>query len=151
MLGTLLTTKLATALAAGAVGLGGAAAAAYTGSLPTTLQNAAHDTIGAPKAHHNGSATPVGPDATGHAAYGLCTAFDKVKVHGKAKEKSVAYRNLVTAAGGADKVAAYCASVPKPGETPSTAPSQHPTGKPSSLPTHPTGKPATNPGASHRP
>ena len=55
----------------------------------------------------------------------------------------MAYRNLVRAAGGEDKVEAYCASVPRPSgapdasdkpDTPRATPSKpaHPTGKPSS-------------------
>jgi len=176
VLSTLLTTKLAAAVAVGAVGLGGAATVAYTGSLPDTLQNAAHDTIGAPAAHPASpsakpratpTATPVGPDATGSAAYGLCTAFDKVRTHGKADEKSIAYRNLATAAGAtatddaattAVKVTAYCATVAKPGSTPSPTessspghgkPSSHPTGKPATLPTHHDN--TSNPSSTHRP
>ena len=156
VLSTLLASKLTTALAAGAVGLSGAAAAAYTGSLPDTAQDVAHNTIHAPAAKHHAkpstapSATPVGPDATGPAAYGLCTAFDKERTHGKAAEKSIAYRNLATAAGGADKIAAYCATVPKPSDSPAAGsgkPSTHPTGKPASVPAHATGKPATVPPA----
>jgi hypothetical protein len=108
---------IATALAVGAVGLSGAGvAAAYTGSLPDPLQDVAHRTIRAPAVHH---AKAVGPDPTGQAAYALCTAFDKANAHGKAKQKSVAFGNLATAAGGAEKVAAYCATVARPGSTPS--------------------------------
>jgi hypothetical protein len=151
---TVFATKLSAALAAGTVGLSGAAAAAYTGNLPDTLQDVAHDTIQAPAAHPNpkASGTPVGPDATGPAAYGLCQAFDKDKEHGKAKEKSIAFRNLAEAAGGADKVEAYCATVPKPSDSPSakttgkpTSTPAHPTGKPTSVPAHPTGKPTAAP------
>lgn len=139
-----LTGKLATVLAVGALGLSGAgvATAAYTGSLPDTLQDVAHKTIKAPAAHH---AKAVGPDPTGEAAYGLCNAFDKVKEHGKAKQQSVAFENLATAAGGAGKVAAYCATITKPNESPE--PRTHSTGKPS----HPTGKPSAKPGLTHRP
>jgi hypothetical protein len=155
LLSSLVGTKLLTAFAAGAVGLSGAAVAAYSGVLPDTLQDTAHHTIGAPAAHPSHtpgatpSATPVGPDATGSAAYGLCTAFDRDRAHGKVDEKSVAFRNLATAAGGADKIAAYCATVVKPGSTPSPKASTHPTGKPSSHPTskptsHPTGKPTSH-------
>jgi hypothetical protein len=111
---------VATALAVGLVGMSGAGvAAAYTGSLPDTLQDVAHRTIRAPAVHH---AKAVGPDPTGKAAYGLCTAFDKANAHGKAKQKSVAFGNLASAAGGAEKVAAYCATIPQPGATASPHP-----------------------------
>jgi hypothetical protein len=94
--------------------------------------------------------TAVGPDASGTAAFGLCTAWGHVQTQGHAADKSVAFRNLATAAGGADKITAYCATVLHPGSSltgkPATHPSDksatHPTGKPSS---HPTGKPATHP------
>ena len=190
----ILATKLGVATVAGVFGLSGVATAAYTGSLPDTLQDIAHKTIKAPKAHPPAQA--VGPDATGEAAYGLCQAFAKDKApksnepkekepkatpthepqgqgkgkglakqkdddkgRGQAKEKSVAYRNLVRAAGGEDKVEAYCAAIPKPsGEPessdtpqqskPTTAPS-HPTGKPSSAPARATGEPSATPAESH--
>ncbi len=157
---------LLAAATAGALGLSGVAAAAYSGALPDTLQDAAHHTIGAPAAHPHAkpSGTPVGPDATGPAAHGLCTAFDKERTHGKVAERSTAYRNLVTAAGGADKIAAYCATVPTPGPSvaPSATPTPRPHGKPTSLPNgkvpgagkptaHPSGAPTPNPGTSHRP
>lgn len=115
VLSSLLASKLATALAVGAVGLSGTATAAYTGNLPDTLQDVAHDTIKAPAAHHEKA---VGPDAEGEAAYGLCTAFTKEREHGKAAEKSVAFRNVAAAAGGADKIETYCATVPKPSGSP---------------------------------
>jgi hypothetical protein len=188
----ILATKLGLATAAGVIGLSGVATAAYTGSLPDTLQDVAHKTIKAPKAHP--PARAVGPDATGPAAYGLCQAFvndkgqeDKDKDdkepkatathepqgHGKglekkkdnpgkghadaagedrgqAKQKSVAYRNLVRAAGGEDKLEAYCASVPKPSGEPESGddkgkPTSHPTGKPEGAGEHPTGKPTDLP------
>ena len=62
--------------------------------------------------------TPVGPDASGPAAFGLCNAWTHHQ--GKDKEKpgnSVAFRNLATAAGGEAKIAAYCATVPHPGSS----------------------------------
>jgi hypothetical protein len=53
--------------------------------------------------------TPVGPDATGPAAYGLCTAY----THGGVKAGSIAYTALVTAAQakGAADIPAYCTGV----------------------------------------
>ena len=168
MISTLLGAKLGAALAAGAVSFGAVGAAAYTGVLPAGLQDLAHTTIGAPAADQSKTAdstkkTAVGPDATGHAAFGLCTAWTHVQANGRAADKSVAFRNLATAAGGATKIAAYCAKVPHPGATAPGKPSAHPTGKPTTHPTgkpssHPTGKPSPLPshapsssGASHRP
>jgi hypothetical protein len=208
MLTTLLSAKLAAALAAGAIGLGGAATAAYAGALPAPVQNFAHHTIGAPAPHPGtppnptvsasqdtsasqhtsaspadsssavgspsplGSTTPVasprggGPNPAGAAAYGLCTSYSHAQAHGSAADKSVAFGNLITAAGGADKVAAYCATVTHPGATPSGQPSttpnnqastspdaassDHPSGEPTAPPTHPatnhpTGKPTDKP------
>ena len=57
MISTLLTGKIAAALACAAVGITGAAGAAFAGVLPTHIQNAAHDTIGAPRAHHDAATT----------------------------------------------------------------------------------------------
>jgi hypothetical protein len=177
-----LATKLGVATAVGVLGLSGVATAAYTGSLPDTLQDVAHKTIKAPAAHPPAQA--VGPDASGSAAYGLCQAFAKDKEHpqpqatathepqgpdkahgkgkglekahgkgvgqaedrGQSKQRSVAYRNLVRAAGGEDKVAAYCAAVPKPSDEPDASEAPEDGGKPTSLPAHPTGKPTAAPG-----
>ena len=161
--------KIAAALATGVLGLGGLGTAAYAGALPDAAQDIAHHVIGAPGAHPDKggshapagapSSTPAGPDATGPAAFGLCTAYQ----HSQAGDRSVAFGNLTAAAGGADKIDAYCATIAHPGSaaassapgTPSATPSHavgapstvpaHPTGKPSSLPAHPTGKPSALP------
>jgi hypothetical protein len=167
LLTSLLSGRAAAVVAIAAFGIGGVATAAYAGKLPSSAQHFAHDTIGAPAAHrshHNGSdagrpGTPVGPNAAGHAAYGLCTAYAHASEHRKAARKSVAFRNLVKAAGGAGEVAAYCAAVPHPGasQSPSsdragkpTSHRNHPPGKPSSLPNHPTGKPSSLPSHDHQ-
>jgi hypothetical protein len=169
---TLLTAKAAAAAAVAATALGGVAAAAYTGTLPAPAQQFAHSVIGAPSpqsSHRPGTPQPshrpgtprvtpartdaVGPDATGPAASGLCTAYAHAKAHGNASQKAVAFRNLAAAAGGAAKIAAYCAAVSHPGSSqpsqsasapthPAGHPASHPTGKPSSHPTpHATGQP----------
>ena len=167
MLTLLLTAKAAAAAAAAAVALGGVAAAAYTSTLPAPAQQFAHSVIGAPSpqpSHRPGTpqATPartdaVGPDATGPAGFGLCTAYAHAKAHGTASQKAVAFRNLAAAAGGAAKIAAYCAAVPHPGSSqpsqpasapahPAGRPAPHPTGKPSSHPApHPAGRPSSAP------
>jgi hypothetical protein len=169
-------------------------AAAYTGSLPGPLQDAAHSVVSGPGDDQGSteagddptdqpsdeatdeptgqptddptgeptgtptdspseappgsptSAQGVGPDATGPAAFGLCNAFTK----GGLSTTSVAYRNLATASGGADGIAAYCATIVKPGNggTHSVgSPSSHAHGSPTS---HPHGSPSSQPGkASH--
>ena len=172
-----------------ALALGGTAAAAYNGALPAPAQNFAHTVIGAPAATatqlrtntgtHAGdpssAGTPVGPDASGSAAFGLCTAWTQHQTNGASTngnaDDAVAFKNLAAAAGGADKVAAYCATIlkspsptnpgaptteraqtstGKPDSMPTQASTNHTTGKPDSMPTqastnHPTGKPTTLP------
>ena len=167
LLTSLLTLKAAAAAAVAAAALGGTATAAYTGTLPAPAQQLAHNTIGAPSprpSHTPGTpqATPtrpdaVGPNATGPGTFGLCTAYAHAKAHGRAPHKAVAFRSLAAAAGGAAKIAAYCAAVPHPGSSqsshaasapthPAGRPTSLPTGKPSPLPTtHPTGRPSSAP------
>ena len=65
----------------------------------------------APTAVQTATTKPVGPDATGPAADGLCTAF----THGGLKAFSTAYASLASAAKGASNTATYCARIPKPG------------------------------------
>ena len=59
--------------------------------------------------------TAVGPDATGPAAYGLCTAWTHHQANGANPSGSVAFTNLAIAAGGVDKIKDYCATVAHPG------------------------------------
>ncbi|KQX62098.1 hypothetical protein [Angustibacter sp. Root456] len=104
------------------------------------------------------SATPVGPDATGPAAFGLCTAYTAQVRAGHTPDASApAWRNLAQAAGGAANIATYCGTVALPGRS-----ADHPTGSPTSNPgsthrptkapaTHPTGSPTTHPGANDGP
>jgi hypothetical protein len=126
---TLAASKIAAgALAAGTLAVGGTAAAAYTGSLPEPLQQGAHSAIGAPApsasshaaspspaptAKPSETAAPVGPDATGPEAFGLCTAYS----HGGLHSSSTAYASLEAAAKGAANIAAYCAKIPAPGQS----------------------------------
>jgi hypothetical protein len=153
---SLLSARAAAAAAVAALSLGGFATAAFAGALPAPAQQFAHHTFGAPAArggqptstHPGPATTPVGPDATGPAASGLCTAWAHAKAHGTPSQQAVAFRNLKAAAGGASNVAAYCAAVTHPGPSPS--PTSHPTGPPATHPTgppatHPTGPPATHP------
>lgn len=140
----------------------------HAGGLPcshrySAPRQLAHDTIGAPSPHasaHAGnkpdarhSGTPVGPNASGPAAFGLCTAYTHAKHHGTAAQKATAFRNLEKAAGGAANVVSFCAAIAHPGHsaTPQTgAPTAHPSGPPTPHPTgkpspHPTGKPSSHP------
>jgi hypothetical protein len=157
VLTSLLSAKIAATAAAAAITLGGAAAAAYTGTLPAPVQKLAHDTIGVPKTpgtQPTHSSTPQPTAIPGHAAYGLCTAYARLKAHGSAAQKATAFRDLAAAAGGATNVTTYCAAVPHPGNPSPGKPATHPAGKPSTLPsqaqrTHPAGKPTTPP--SHAP
>jgi hypothetical protein len=165
LLTSLLTAKAAAAAAvAAAAALGGVAAAAYTSTLPAPAQQFAHRVIGAPPpqpshrpgtpqpSHRPGTpqATPArtdaaGPDPTGPAGFGLCTAYAHAKAHGTASQKAMAFRNLAAAAGGPAKIAAYCAAVPHPGSSQSSQPTPaptHPVGRPAS---HPTGKRSSHP------
>jgi hypothetical protein len=165
LLTSLLNVRGAAAAAAAAVTIGGLATAAFANALPAPAQKLAHAALGAPAPHagHGPSATPAGPDPTGPAAFGLCTAYQHAQAHGTAAQRAVAFRKLAAAAGGQAKVAAYCATVPRPGRTsrgqavtpspahgkpsakpghPSAAPTPHPAGPPS---THPGGKPASQP------
>jgi hypothetical protein len=141
-----LSARAAAAMTVAVLGFGGLATAAFAGALPSPMQSFAHTTFGAPDAaaRTDGSPSPSGPDPTGHAAYGLCTAWAHARAHGTAEQKAVALRNLAAAAGGAGRVAAYCATVPHPGRSASSQP--HATGKPASHPTpHGSGKPASHP------
>jgi hypothetical protein len=125
LIGSPLSARVAAVAGAAAVAvLGGGVAAAYTGSLPGALQKIAHEAIAAPAGHESpatptpeGTARPAGPSANDSAAYGLCNAYQHAEERGSASQRAVAFRNLVNAAGGADRVAAYCASVPHPGAT----------------------------------
>jgi len=147
MLSSLTRAKLAAPIAAAVVGVGGVAAVAVSASHQPSASPNAHATVaatptapatpaeashaGAKDAAHTG--TPVGPDATGSAAHGLCTAWAAHEGAGKRMD-AVAFKSLATAAGGTDKVAAYCETVTAPGQS-----GDHPNGQPTDLPT---GKPA---------
>ena len=161
MIATLAGAKLGATIAGIAVGLGGAATVAYVSAntpatpdtrvtAPATPSQASAAGGGSEPA--SGHATKdeqekgaaVGPDASGPAAYGLCTAWESVAGNGKAMD-AVAFQNLVEAAGGEDKVDAFCAEVDAPGKSGDRAtgkPAVAPTGKPAAVPT---GKPSDLP------
>lgn len=131
----LLRAKVAAAVIVALLSLGGVAAAATgllpaTTGLPAAVQRNAGD---APADPGGGSATgndrsasrpaatvttagkdhaATGPDASGAARKGLCQAWQSGQggEHGK-REDSTAFTALAEAAGGTDKIAAYCQDV----------------------------------------
>jgi hypothetical protein len=131
----LLRAKVAAAVIVALLSLGGVAAAATgllpaTTGLPAAVQRKAGD---APADPGGGSATgndrsasrpaatvttagkdhaATGPDASGAARKGLCQAWQSGQggEHGK-REDSTAFKALAEAAGGTDKIAAYCQDV----------------------------------------
>jgi hypothetical protein len=126
----LLTVKAAAAVLAAVLSIGGVAAAA--GVFPAPARPAADHGRGS---SGSGTATPgrsdatttsatgergngTGPDATGPAKDGLCRAWASGQggEHGK-REDSTAFRALAAAAGGADKIAAYCQATTSGGST----------------------------------
>ena len=69
-------------------------------------------TTGGSGASGRGRASAVGPDATASARVGLCRAWQAGKGADQGQRaNSVAFQALAAAAGGADKVAGYCADV----------------------------------------
>lgn len=130
-----------TALSLSVVSLGGLGVAASAGVLPTPIQQALHDAVGAPAPGAAGTSSgrqPVAPPTAGTArptsrvlhptaasaaAAGLCRAWSTDQAKGTARERSVAYQKLTTAAGGHTKVQAYCATAlaPKPSRGAPTA------------------------------
>jgi hypothetical protein len=129
----LLTAKVA-ATALGVLMTGGVAAAA-TGNLPAPAQQAAHALLGGAGVPAPAEATattrahPVGPDAAGPAAQGLCRAWSAGQggQHGS-KLDAPAFAALTKAAGSSDQIAAYCARVTasRPGGAAQGAPSSLP-------------------------
>jgi hypothetical protein len=159
--GRLRSAKSAAAVMGAALfGFGGLAAAAYAGTLPAPLQRLAHDIIAAPAPHPRPVTRPSAarPAVTGHSAYGLCIALARVEANGTAAQRAEAVTKLATAAGGADHVSAYCATVTHPARHVSTRPHQGPFGKSTMVPVpHGSGQPsgpptshgAGKPGESH--
>lgn len=140
LLTPVLGARAAMAAMAAVVGFGGiAAAAAYTGRLPGPIQRFAHSTIGAPAGPSGQAVGPAPAGSPGHGGRrrstgwqagqsrnGLCTAYEKAATDA---QRSAAFRALVQAAGGAGRVAAYCAAVPGPRPTPSHRSPSHGKGR----------------------
>jgi hypothetical protein len=167
----ILTVKAGVALAT-VTAAGGVALAASTGNLPTALTGAGHAGVSASASASPGAGNPsVDPSASNgkdkgespgaHGSpspslVGLChavSAGNKTE-QGKALE-SPAFTALITAAGGKDKVAAFCTAVlasasaepkashPADGTKPSERPAERPSGTPGATDNH--GKPSTTP------
>jgi hypothetical protein len=132
----LLTVKAAAAVLAAALSIGGVAAATGVfpgpaqppagrgpdspgGDVATPGRSDAATTITAAAGEagnrERAGDTATGPDASGPAKDGLCQAWlaGQGTDHGK-REDSPAFRALAAAAGGADKIAAYCQATTPP-------------------------------------
>jgi len=154
-LAKLLTVKAAALLTVTAAG--GMALAATTGALPNPLTDTPAATPSAAHATGRPTATPSHPDRRPTAMpsaslLGLCHAYTAGAGadHGKALSDP-AFTDLITAAGGTDKVTAFCASIlasaaanaaSHPAAPADTA---HPTGTHGPGDTHPTGEPTSHP------
>lgn len=162
-LAKLVTVKIA-GIAATAVAAGGIAVAAATGHLPaqkgdtptvppitshapgkpSTASTASTETSDAAEPKTSDSATPS------PSLEGLCHAYTAGAGadHGKALDNP-AFTFLITTAGGADKVPAYCAELlgDQPGKSTVTPPKgepTHPDGRPTDVP-NPSGPPSAHP------
>ncbi len=115
-----LSAKIAAATAVIAVALGGVAAAAVVGVLPAPFQRLAHDasSVFRPAGGHRSkhkirmtSGSARGP----HEAAAQCAAYARAQAGGSASRRARIRRELAIAAGGADRIDAYCA---RPGRHP---------------------------------
>jgi hypothetical protein len=107
--------RVAIALSCAAVALVGVGAAAYTGALNEGIRAAQAHADQAHAGRPIAAAPPttaVAPEVQAPAAYGLCTAFDRSVQRGDDMAAAEAFRHLARAAGGAGRVAAYCATLP---------------------------------------
>jgi len=162
-----LAVKAITVLAL--LSLGGVAVAAGTGTLPAGVQHGAHDLLtpfgvpvpdassahGTPTRpatpHRSASPAPApgSPAASADpAVHGLCEAWQAGQTNGQGKKVDAAVlTRLSAAAGGTEKIPAFCAAVLAPPPSPTTGPPAAPGGPPPSHPgpdkTH--GKPSRIP------
>ncbi|WP_404386480.1 hypothetical protein LL946_07880 [Knoellia locipacati] len=114
---SMLRARFGAALAGVAIALAAATVVAHSATRAT--ERAPSSSAPADVPSPTASRSPVGPDATGPAAFGLCRAWANHAKHDDGKERaagSVAMRNLAEAAGGESKVEAYCATVPHPSQ-----------------------------------
>lgn len=117
---TLVSARAGAAVAGIVIGLGATSVAAYSATrAPSAPVSSAAAATATPKPGPEASDRPVGPDAKGPAAFGLCTAWSNHQKHADGVDRaqdSVAMRNLAQAAGGEDRIGAYCATVAHPGK-----------------------------------
>jgi hypothetical protein len=137
----LLRVKAATAIVAAALSIGGVAAAATTGLLgkparPVAPQAPSSSGVG-PAGHVPGGAAGTGLDRARRR--GLCRAWQADQGNRAGlREDSAAFRALAAAAGGADKVPAYCKATKASG---SAGKGRQQSAPPTSSPAPPTGPP----------
>lgn len=171
-LAKLLTLKVAVAAGVAVATTGGVALAASTGTLPLPAGLGGHTAKATPTPHATAepseAADAKGKGSPSPSLIGLCHAYTAGVGNnpGKALENP-AFTVLITAAGGKDKVAAYCEttlaaakkgesspSADRPTSRPDGASSAHPTAKPDKAPTakpsdapnsHPTEAPTAHP------
>jgi hypothetical protein len=130
MINTLLSSKIAGAIACAAIGVTGAAGAAYANVLPRPIQAIAHNTIGAPPTHgdlgrhgvpHNDDGVVVAspsvsatasPSASASAvAARLCDEWSDA-AEGKVDDDAAnVHTQLAALAGGDANIAAFCTTV----------------------------------------
>jgi hypothetical protein len=163
MLGRFVTLR-ALPIAIPAMALTATAAAAATGSLPGPAQSAVHGAlahvgVSVPSGNDSSNGKAKGPDATGPAKFGLCTAFKAHEANGvHPSSHAVAFANLQSAATAAGKsVDAYCAGVTpgngspddnSTGSSSSTAPEGQ-GGNGNGHHSTPAGPPTSTPGSHH--
>ena len=130
MINTLLSSKIAGAIACAAIGVTGAAGAAYANVLPRPIQDIAHNTIGAPPNHgdagrdgvpHNDDGAAVAspsvsptasPSASASAvAARLCDEWSDVAERNSDDGAANVHTQLAALAGGDANIAAFCATV----------------------------------------
>jgi hypothetical protein len=150
-LAKLITIKAAAVLAVTAAG--GVALAASTGALPNPLANPPAATPSPTHPTGRPATTPSHPAADNRnmsspSLVGLCHAYTSGagNDHGKALADP-AFTALVTAAGGTDKVDAFCTTILTAASASPGAAAGH--GQGSDASTHPTGQPSTGPGSGH--
>lgn len=131
--GTLLGSKLTAAAAAGAVGLGGLAAAAAISSRPADNPPPAEHRVTSPARPRDRASAPARPEQTHPAApvgpnlARACGTYREVVAGGDPAALAAAHRQLIDAAHGADQAARSCPA-PTAG---------HPTAKRPAPPSHP--------------
>jgi hypothetical protein len=135
MINTLMSSKIAGAIAWAAIGVTGAAGAAYANVLPRPIQDIAHNTIGAPPTHgdpgrHGGphnddgvavaspsvspTASPSASAAASAVAARLCDEWSDVaerNADNQDDDEANVHAQLAVLAGGDANIAAFCATV----------------------------------------